>query len=106
MSKRVDDATKAIVAVRKRAYEAVWRTKDGQILLEDLAKFCRATESTFHPDARVHALQEGRREVWLRIQQHLKLTDEDAWALYTGVALRPDVTKSLATVTSTQEETE
>lgn len=40
-------------------------------VLEDLAKFCRGSESTFHADARLHALMEGRREVWLRIKEFL-----------------------------------
>lgn len=46
-------------------------------VLEDLAKFCRADESTFHPDSRIHATLEGRREVWLRIQNFLKLTPDE-----------------------------
>jgi hypothetical protein len=51
-------------------------------VLKDLAKFCRAHESTFHKDPRAHAVMEGRREVWLRIQNQLNLTDEELWALY------------------------
>jgi hypothetical protein len=31
---------------------------------------------------------EGRREVWLRIQAHLRLTDEELWRLY-GQAPNP-----------------
>lgn len=54
----------------------------GQEVLEDLARFCRANQSTFHPDARAHAVAEGRREVWLRIQSHLQLSDEQLWQLY------------------------
>lgn len=42
-------------------------------VLEDLAKFCRASESCFHIDPRAHALLEGRREVWLRIQEFLTM---------------------------------
>lgn len=51
-------------------------------VLEDLAKFCRANESTFHVDPRAHAMLEGRREVWLRIQHHLNLSEEELWKLY------------------------
>lgn len=58
----------------------------GQEVLEDLAKFCRATQSTFHPDPRVHAIAEGRREVFLRIQSHLQLTDDQLWQMYSGIA--------------------
>lgn len=58
---------------------------DSRAVLADLAKFCRAHESTFHPDPRVHATLEGRREVWLRIAHHLHLPNDELWALYQGV---------------------
>lgn len=72
------------VAQRRTAYVKTFDTPFGAEVLQDLAKFCRATESTFHPDPRVHAVAEGRREVWLRIQQHLKLSDDDLWRAFGG----------------------
>lgn len=54
------------------------------IVLKDLARFCRAHESTFNADPRVQANLDGRREVWLRIQHHLKLTPDQLWELYSG----------------------
>jgi hypothetical protein len=63
-------------------------------VLEDLAVFCRANESTFHPDPRVHAVAEGRREVWLRIQEHLQLTPEQLWKQYGRKDLRDDLDAS------------
>jgi hypothetical protein len=55
---------------------------DGQIVLSDLAKFCRATQSTavVSPVSRsvdpiATALAEGRREVWLRIMAHLHVDE-------------------------------
>lgn len=60
------------------------KNRDAQAVLKDLAKFCRANEPTFHTEERVHAMLEGRREVWLRIQQHLQLDEEDLWKLYTN----------------------
>lgn len=71
---------------RAQAYRVTFNPEGVQTrrVLTDLAKFCRAGESTFHTDARVAALMEGRREVWLRIQQHLQLTDDELWALLTG----------------------
>lgn len=63
------------------------RTTDQQIVLEWLAMFCRANETEFHADPRLHAVLSGRREVWLSIQQHLHLTDQALWALYSGVAV-------------------
>jgi hypothetical protein len=52
------------------------------MVLEDLAKFCRAHESTFHAEERVAGRLDGRREVWLRIQQHLQLSEDALWKLY------------------------
>jgi hypothetical protein len=55
---------------------------DGQRVLADLAKFCRANSSTavVSPISRsvdpiATAMAEGRREVWLRIMAHLYLED-------------------------------
>ena len=56
-------------------------------VLDDLAKFCRAHESTFHANHSVSGRLDGRREVWLRIQQHLRLTDDQLWELYGNHAL-------------------
>lgn len=67
---------------RRTAYVKTFRNAFGDEVLADLAKFCRANQSTFHPDPRAHAVAEGRREVWLRIQQHLRLTDDELWVLY------------------------
>jgi hypothetical protein len=68
---------------RRTAYVHTFRVNAfGPEVLQDLAKFCRAHETTFHPDARAHAVAEGRREVWLRIQKHLQLTDDELFSLY------------------------
>lgn len=69
---------------RQRAYRVTFDPHSviNQRVLSDLAKFCRANESTFHPDARAHAVAEGRREVWLRIQNHLKLDSEALFKIY------------------------
>lgn len=47
------------------------------VILDDLAEFCRANESTFHLDARAHALLEGRREVWLHIREYLTMNADE-----------------------------
>lgn len=54
-----------------------------QAVLDDLANFCRANETTFHADPRVHAVLEGRRETWLRIKNHLEMDQEQLLKLYT-----------------------
>lgn len=56
-------------------------TVDAQRVLVDLRTWCRANESTFDIDARVHALREGRRETLLRIQAYLNLSDTDLMKL-------------------------
>lgn len=55
---------------------------DSKAILEDLEKFCRAHETTFHADPRIHAALEGRREVWLRIRDHLQLDSDTLWQRY------------------------
>jgi len=69
---------------RRYAYRATFNGPLAEDVLRDLAKFCRATRSTFAENDRAHALAEGRREVWLRIQEHLNLTDDELWNLYDG----------------------
>jgi len=77
-----DDA-KAIITQRKRAYDLTFNleSREAKAVLQDLADFCRASTPTFHEDPRLHALLEGRREVWLRIQKYLNLTPEEIWDL-------------------------
>lgn len=60
-------------------------------VLNDLARFCRANESTAYFDGRTHAYDpymsaklDGRREVWLHIQQYIHLTPEQLMQLYVG----------------------
>lgn len=70
---------------RQKIYRDVLNLEAPQVLklLEDLAEFCYAHKSAFHADARMHAVLEGRREVWLRIQEHLNLDNFKLWELYT-----------------------
>lgn len=74
---------------RKRAYQLAFTSPAGLEVLADLAKFCRAGQTTFHEDPRVHAALEGRREVFLRITEHLHLTTEQLYALYSGKPFDP-----------------
>lgn len=69
---------------RRYAYLRIFKddSVDTKIVLQDLAKFCRAYESTFHSDPRAHAVLEGRREVWLRICHHLKMSQDEFWEKY------------------------
>lgn len=88
------EAIRRIVFRRRGAYRALFRP-GGQdlsvaavIVLTDLKKFCRADHSTTvvspvtrSVDPYASALAEGRREVWLRISQHLEISDADLYNL-------------------------
>jgi hypothetical protein len=69
---------------RRWAYRAVFSGVHGDLVLRDLAKFCRVHETAFNADPRLHAMLEGRREVALRIFKHLKLTEDELWRLHSG----------------------
>ena len=84
MIKDTENALTTELHGRVFAYNRVF-DRDNQFthkVLADLAKFCRAHDSTFHPDARVHAALEGRREVWLRIQEYIGLSAEEILNLH------------------------
>jgi len=68
---------------RKRDYQLTFSKTNpsSQRVLADLAYFCFADRSTFDPDPRIHAVAEGRREVWLQINNHLNLSSEELFAL-------------------------
>lgn len=61
----------------QRAYQIAFAGASGEAVLEDLSRFCRADEPCWSEDQRHHARLEGRREVWLRIQNELKLAIEE-----------------------------
>ena len=69
---------------RRGAYRSCFNSTPGKMVLKDLARFCHAHDSTFDEDPRVHAMLEGRREVWLRIQLHLQLDDDTLWEMFSG----------------------
>lgn len=76
---RKREALNARIGAYSRLFDP--KNADARLVLEDLAAFCRAAESTFHPDARVAAQLDGRREVWNRVQQHVQLSHETLWRL-------------------------
>lgn len=93
---RVGDAFTAFrnaIFKRRNAYRALFQpggatTPAAAIVLADLRRFCRATTSTacvspvtgqMDPIASAHA--EGRREVWLRICQHIHVSDADLYRM-------------------------
>lgn len=88
LGEAIDEAVQVELATRnaERAfhYQGALLEDDGTpgrfaaAMLADLSTFCRANESTFDPDPRIHALLEGRREVYLRIINFLSIDSETA----------------------------
>ena len=79
----VDKARAAIetLTILKREYRKVCKN---DVVLRDLARFCYAIRETHGTDDRHTAYMNGRRSVWLRVQQMLNLTPEQLSALYSG----------------------
>lgn len=76
--KTVEDV-KEEIRLMKQAYQTVLGDASPAVMtvLKDLREFCRADETCFHPDARIHAVLEGRREVFLKISNYLTKTTDD-----------------------------
>lgn len=70
-----------ILERRRQAYVSVFDTPNGEVVIADLARFCRASESTFDPDPRIAANLDGRREVFLRVQEHIQLSQEQLYRM-------------------------
>lgn len=63
------------------AYQHTFNTPFGKRVLADLAAYCGARKSTFDPDDRQHAFNEGKRDVFLRMQEFMSLELEDIYRL-------------------------
>lgn len=68
----------------RRVFSGQPQDDDVDVVMLDIAKFCRGFNPTFHPDQRVHALLEGRREVFLRIMDFTRLDHDALLRKYTG----------------------
>lgn len=69
---------------RRRDYHLTFGPVNGQNVLIHLAEFCRANNSTYEDDARLHARMDGRRDVWLLIQRYMNLSSEQLAMIYSG----------------------
>ena len=81
------EATMNFLRGRKNMYKFVFSKTNpaAMSVLEDLTKFCRGAESAAVPGDHDRTMMLlGRQEVFLRIQQHLNLTPEELFQLYTG----------------------
>lgn len=77
----------AMLTDRKTAYQVAFGSQAGQAVLNDLMPFCRARDTCVIPgDRDLTYVLEGRREVYLRIRDHLDLTPEQLVERYTRPA--------------------
>lgn len=83
------EATKARLFNRQKAYLVLFGSDNlaGREVLEDLIVFCRAKKSCVDPDDRLTLVLEGRREVYLRIMEHLESSSEELFRTRTGKEL-------------------
>ena len=70
---------------RKRAFQMVFNTPSGAAVLDHLKPFCRARDTTV-VQGEVSPVFEGRRQVYLLIQDYLDLAPEDLIKRYTRPA--------------------
>ena len=80
--------------LRSRSYRMVFNPQSGdaKAVLKDLARFCRANETVYHPDQRMTDVMIGRNEVLLRILRHMKLQPTDLYAILDGREVLPPTT--------------
>lgn len=65
----------------KKSYRSVFQTPEGRRVLRDLAKVCHAASTTFDADPREQARKEGKRQIWLRIQNMIMIPDDEVYKL-------------------------
>lgn len=69
---------------RQRAYRLTFKKDDRAVrrVLRDLENFCYVNKPIGHQSADVRAMLEGRRQVFIHIQRHLKLSPDTLWELH------------------------
>ncbi len=65
----------------KRAYCVAFGSPDGKRVLMDLIAYCHGRKTTFDPNDRVHAFNDGKREVLMRIAEFTNLSLEEIYQL-------------------------
>lgn len=87
-----DEIVRAQNEGAQRAYQVVFGTPDGRLVLGDLIAYCHGRKSEFDPDDRVHAFNSGKRAVLMRIAEFVNLSLEEIYALR-GFILRREESK-------------
>lgn len=65
----------------QRAYQLAFATPDGKRVLLDLIAYCHGRRSTFDPNDRVHAFNDGKRDVLMRIGEFTNLSLDEIYKL-------------------------
>lgn len=68
----------------KRSYREVFSSPAGKRVLRDLAKACHAATTTFDENPNEQSRKEGKRQIFLRIQNMINVPDEEVWSLNNG----------------------
>ncbi len=73
----------------RQAFQTVFRSPAGvNYVLPDLAEFCYASEpAPRDSDLFLQGRFAGRRDVWLHVNEHIHLTEEELTALYKSRSL-------------------
>ena len=80
----LEEASRDALLARQTDYVKVFSSPVGKRVLKDLMTFCRVGEVAIGPDDRTTNILQGRQEVAVRILQHMKLSQEELWNLYSG----------------------
>lgn len=91
MEKLSGQDVSAYIKDRQQHYKAVFGDLNNpsvRFVLEDLAFFTRAHQSAFNADPRIHALIEGRREVYYRIKDNTQLPPDLLYDKYVAANLQ------------------
>lgn len=70
---------------RKRSYQLALKSPAGEAVMKDLGLFCCGKVTTYREARDLTMLLEGRRQVLLRIQQHLELEAAQLIKLYDDI---------------------
>lgn len=81
--------TLTFLGLRKKSYQQLFGVNGalGTEAMKDLARYCYATKSCAVPNHDLTLVLSGRREVWLRICEHLHLEPEELASIYGAVTV-------------------
>jgi hypothetical protein len=90
----IEENLRTVLRERQGAYFRLFggagSVGDARIVLDDLARFCRAFETPYNPDARLTDIAIGRGEVFRRILEYALLSNDELFHRYHERALRED----------------